>query len=68
MVPMYEVVLKDKGFRVPFTDFRWTSSHIHPNSMAFIQDFEKKCEYLQLTPTILFLIFDFYNAMSDGSS
>ncbi|RHN38538.1 hypothetical protein MtrunA17_Chr0c01g0489631 [Medicago truncatula] len=54
--PMYEVVFKDMGFRLPFSEFqremlRWTKlspSQIHPNSYAFMRAFELMCDYLHL--------------------
>jgi hypothetical protein len=54
--PMYEVVFKDMGFRLPFSDFqrevlRWTKlspSQIHPNSYAFMRAFELVCTYLKI--------------------
>ena len=53
---MYEVVFKDMGFRLPFSDFqqemlRWTKlspSQIHPNSYAFMRAFELVCDYLRI--------------------
>lgn len=49
--PMYEVVFKDMGFQLPFSDFQrvllcWTKlspSQIHPNSYAFMRGFELVC-------------------------
>jgi len=57
--PMYEVVFKDVGFRLPFYDFqrevlRWTklsSSQIHPNSYAFMRVFELVCHYFNIPPS-----------------
>ena len=54
--PMYEVVFKDMGFRLPFSDFQWemlcwtkqSPSHIHPNSYAFMMAFEFVCDYLKI--------------------
>ena len=65
--PMFEVVFKDMGFRLPFSYFqrevfRWTKlspSQIHPNSYAFMRAFELLCEYLKV-PTfknVFFTIF-----------
>jgi len=65
--PMYEVVFKDMGFRLPFSNFqrevfRWTKllpSQIHPNSYAFIWAFKLVCNYLEV-PTfknVFFTIF-----------
>jgi len=56
--PMYEVVFKDMGFKLPFSDFqrkvfRWTKlspSQIHPNSYAFMRAFELVCQYLRVPP------------------
>jgi len=53
---MYEVVFKDMGFRLPFSDFqrevlRWTKlspSQIHPNSYALMRTFELVCEYFKI--------------------
>jgi len=53
---MYEVVFKDMGFRLPFSDFqrevlRWTKlspSQIQPISYAFLRVFELVCEYLKI--------------------
>jgi len=57
--PMYEVVFKDMGFRLPFSDFQrnvfcWTKlspSQIHPNSYAFMRAFELVCNYLKVQPS-----------------
>jgi hypothetical protein len=54
--PMHEVVFKDMGFRLPFSDFqremlRWTKlspTQIDPNSYAFMRAFELLCDYLQI--------------------
>jgi len=54
--PVYEVVFKDMGFRLPFSDFqrevfRWTKfspSQIHPNSYAFMRAFKLVCNYLKV--------------------
>jgi len=65
--PMYEVVFKDMGFRLPFSDFqrevfRWTKlspSQIHPNSYAFMRAFELVCNYLKIPAfkNVFFTIF-----------
>lgn len=65
--PMYEVVFKDMGFQLPFSDFqrellRWTKlspSQIHPNSYAFMRAFEFVCQYLKipLFKNVFFTIF-----------
>ena len=65
-IPMYEVVFKDMGFRLPFSDFqremlRWTKlspSQIHPNSYAFMRAFELVCDYLR-TPASKNVFFSF---------
>ena len=64
---MYEMVFKDMGFWLPFSDFqrevfRWTKlspSQIHPNSYAFMRAFELVCEYLKIPvfKNIFFTIF-----------
>jgi len=64
---MYEVVFKDMGFRLPFSDFqremlRWTKlspSQIHPNSYAFMRAFELVCDYLRIpvSKNVIFTIF-----------
>jgi len=69
VIPMYEVVFKDMGFRLPFSDFqrevfRWTKlspSQIHPNSYAFMRVFELVCNYLKVPAfkNVLFTIFTF---------
>jgi len=51
--PMYEVVFKDMGFRLPFSDFqrevfrrtKLSPSQIRPNSYAFLWAFELVCKY-----------------------
>jgi len=56
--PIYEVVFKDMGFQLPFSDFQrevlcWTKlspSQIHPNSYAFMKAFELVCQYLGIPP------------------
>jgi len=65
--PMYEVVFKDMGFCLPFSDFqrevlRWTKlspSQIHPNSYAFMSAFELVCQYLRFSASnnVFFTIF-----------
>jgi hypothetical protein len=65
--PMYEVVFKDMGFRLPFSDFqremlRWTKlspSQIHPNSYAFMRAFELLCDYLRI-PASKNVFFSFF--------
>jgi len=65
--PMYEVVFKDMGFRLPFSNFqremlRWTKlspSQIHPNSYAFMRAFELVCDYLRI-PTSKNVFFFFF--------
>ena len=55
--PMYEVVFKDMGFQLPFSDFQremlcWTklsTSQIHPNSYAFMRAYELVCDYLRIS-------------------
>jgi len=65
--PMYKVVFKDMGFRLPFSDFqkevfRWTKlspSQIHPNSYAFMRAFKLVCNYLRIPvfKNVFFTIF-----------
>ncbi|RHN41217.1 hypothetical protein MtrunA17_Chr8g0363711 [Medicago truncatula] len=67
--PMYEVVFKDMGFQLPFSEFqrevlRWTKlspSQIHPNSYAFMRAFELMCNYLCLpaSKNVFFLLLRF---------
>jgi len=60
MIPIYEVVFKNMGFRLPFFGFQneifksleLALYKIHLNSFGFIRAFELVCEYLELTPTI----------------
>ena len=64
---MYEVVFKDMGFRLLFSDFqlevlRWTKlslSHIHLNSYAFMRTFELVCKHLKIPvfKNVFFTIF-----------
>ena len=66
-IPMYEVVFRDMGFRLPFSPFQtsvfqWTDLcplQLHPNSYPIMRAFELVCQYLQLTPTkdLFFTIF-----------
>jgi hypothetical protein len=65
--PMYEVVFKDMGFRLPFSNFQreillWTKlspTQIHPNSCAFMRAFELLCDYLRIlaSKNVLFSFF-----------
>jgi len=56
--PMYEVVFKDMGFQLPFSDFQrevlcWTKlkpSQVHPISYAFMRAFELVCQHLGVPP------------------
>jgi hypothetical protein len=65
--PMYEVVFKDMGFRLPFSNFqrevlRWTKlspTQIHPNSYAFMRAFELLCDYLRI-PASKNVFFSFF--------
>ncbi|RHN74308.1 putative transposase (putative), gypsy type [Medicago truncatula] len=65
--PMYEVVFKDMGFQLPFSEFpremlRWTKlspSHVHPNSYAFMRAFELLCDNLRL-PASKYVLFSFF--------
>jgi hypothetical protein len=65
--PMYEVVFKDMGFRLPFSNFQrevlhWTKlspTQIHPNSYAFMRAFELLCDYLRI-PTSKNVFFSFF--------
>jgi len=64
---MYEVVFKDMGFRLPFSDFqrevfcltKLSPSQIHPNSYAFMRAFELVCNYLKVPAfkNVFFTIF-----------
>jgi hypothetical protein len=64
---MYEVVFKDIGFRLPFSNFqrevlRWTKlspTQIHPNSYAFMRAFELLCDYLRI-PASKNVFFSFF--------
>jgi len=66
--PMYDVVFKDMGFKLPFSNFqrevfRWTKlspSQIHPNSCIFMRAFELVCQYLRVPPfkKLFFTIFN----------
>jgi hypothetical protein len=57
--PMYEVVFKDMGFWLPFSNFqrdilRWTKlspTQIHPYSYTFMRAFELLCDYLRIPPS-----------------
>ena len=65
--PIYEVVFKDMGFRLPFSDFQhevlcWTKlspSQIHPNSYAFMRAFKLVYEQLKIPvfKNVFFAIF-----------
>jgi hypothetical protein len=65
--PMYEVVFKDMGFRLPFSNFqrevlRWTKlspTQIHLNSYAFMRAFELLCDYLSI-PASKNVFFSFF--------
>ena len=65
--PMYEVVFKDIGFRLPFSNFqrevlRWTKlspTQIHPNSYAFMRAFELLCDYFHI-PASKNVFFSFF--------
>jgi len=58
--PCFEVVFKNMGFRLPFSDFqrdvlRWTKLspfQVRPNSYAFMRAFELVCQYLGV-PSLL---------------
>ena len=60
--PMYEVVFRDMGFHLPFSEFqrevfRWSKlspSQMHPNSYAFIRAFELVCQHLAPPPLKMF--------------
>ena len=75
-IPMYEVVFKDMGFRLPFTIFqkqifRWLElapSQLHPNAFPFMKAFELTCDYLQVKPTIglFFFIFAIQRSPNPG--
>lgn len=48
LIPMYEIVFCEMGFRVSFTDFQivvfnhleLAPNQLHPNSISFLWDFE----------------------------
>jgi len=64
---IYEVVFKDMGFQLPFSNFerevlRWTKlspSQIHTSSYAFMRGFELVCQHLEIPPSknVFFTIF-----------
>ena len=57
--PMYEILFRDLGLRLPFTDLQaavfehlhLAPSQLHPNSIAFLWAFEIVCEYLKIEDT-----------------
>lgn len=74
--PMYKVIFKDMGFRLPFSNLRrsvlqWTElspSQLHPKSYPFMKAFELVCQYLQIAPSknIFFTLFAVHRGMERG--
>ena len=58
--PMYEIVFKDLGLRLPFNDFQvgvfnhlnLAPSQIHPNAITFLWEFELTCRFMRIGATI----------------
>ena len=58
--PMYEIVFKDLGLRLPFNDFQvgvfnhlnLAPLQLHPNAIAFLRAFELTCRFLRIGVTI----------------
>ena len=58
--PMYEIIFRDLGLRLPFNDFQvevfnhlnLAPSQIHPNAIAFLRAFELTCRFLRIGATI----------------
>ena len=58
--PMYEIVFRDLGLKLPFNDFQagvffhlnLAPSQLHPNSIAFLRAFELTCRFLRIGATI----------------
>ena len=58
--PMYEIVFRDLGLTLPFSDFQagvfchlnMAPSQLHPNSISFLRAFELTCRFLRIGATI----------------
>ncbi|KAL5058119.1 hypothetical protein RYX36_029723, partial [Vicia faba] len=54
--PMYEIMFRDLGLKLPFSDFQagvfchlnLAPSQLHPNSIAFLLAFELTCRFLRI--------------------
>jgi len=75
-IPMYKVVSKDIGFRLPFSNFqrevfRWTKlslPQIHLNSYAIMRAFELVCQYLEIASSknVFFTLFTVQRGLVRG--
>lgn len=67
LIPMYEIVFREMGFRVSFTDFlisdfnhlELAPSQLHPNSIAFLRAFELTCQHLNIRVIVSLFIYYF---------
>ena len=58
--PMYEIVFRDLGLRLPFSDLQagvfnhlnLAPSQLHPNAIAFLRAFELTCRFLRIGAVI----------------
>lgn len=67
LIPMYEIIFREMGLRVPFTDFQifvfnhleLAPSQLLPNSVAFLWAFELTCQHLNIGVTVSLLFYCF---------
>lgn len=66
-IPMYQIIFREMGFGVPFTDFQVSifnhlelaPNQLHPNSIAFLQAFELMCQHLDIRASVSLFFYCF---------
>ena len=67
-IPMYDIVFREMGLRLPFSDFevaifrhlRLAPSQLHRNGITFMRAFEIVCDHLKIGATIQLFFYCFH--------